>query len=245
MILDIDAGNSYVKWRLTGEGAANVRGSQPTELVLTQGLDLKAVTDISMARLSSVANNALAQRLQKQLFDQFAINLQIARVSGAVNGVTCAYPDPERLGIDRWLAVLAAYEAYRTSVLVIDAGSAMTLDLVSADGQHVGGYIMAGRQMMREALAQGTDSVKVSAQADISMMVPGQNTADAVNRGCLLTAVAVIEKLAAQYPAALVITGGDAPALMEALPLDSFHHPDLVLEGLAVADVEFTDVVTH
>ena len=104
MILDIDAGNSYVKWRLTGEGAAIVRGSQPTELVLTQGLDLKAVTDISMARLSSVANNALAQRLQKQLFDQFAINLQIARVSGAVNGVTCAYPDPERLGIDRWLA---------------------------------------------------------------------------------------------------------------------------------------------
>lgn len=245
MILDIDAGNSYVKWRLSGEDADVVRGSQPTELVLTQGLDLAAVTNVSMARLSSVANNALAQRLQKQLIDQFAIKLQVARVSGAVNGVTCAYPEPEKLGIDRWLAVLAAYEAYRASVLVIDAGSAMTLDLVSADGQHVGGYIMAGRQMMREALAQGTDSVNVSAVATVNMMVPGQNTVDAVNRGCLLTAVAVIEKLAAQYPAALVITGGDAATLMEALPLDSFHHPDLVLEGLAVAGVEFTDVATH
>ena len=245
MILDIDAGNSFVKWRLTGQDGTVTRGSQPTNVVLTQGLDLAGVNRLSMVRLSSVANKALAQQLQKQLFDQFAITLQVARVSVAVSEVTCGYLEPEKLGIDRWLAVVAAYQAYRTSVLVIDAGSAMTLDLVSADGHHVGGYILAGSQMMREGLAQGTDAVKVDALDPINVMIPGKNTPDAVNRGCLLTAVAVIEKLAAQYPAALVITGGDAPQLIEALSLDSFHRPDLVLEGLAVDGVEFTQVSAH
>jgi len=245
MILDIDAGNSFVKWRLSEQDGTVTRGSQPTNVVLTQGLDLVAINRLSMARLSSVANNALAQRLREQLFDQFAITLQVARVSIAVNAVTCGYQEPEKLGIDRWLAVVAAYQAYQTSVLVIDAGSAMTLDLVSADGQHVGGYILAGSQMMREGLAHGTDAVKVDALDPVNVMVPGKSTADAVNRGCLLTAVAVIEKLAAQYPAALVITGGDAPQLIEALSLDNFHRPDLVLEGLAVDGVEFTEVSAH
>ena len=245
MILDIDAGNSFVKWRLSDQDGTVTRGSQPTKVVLTQGLDLATVNHLSIARLSSVANNALAQRLCKQLLDQFTITLQVARVSATVNEVTCGYLEPEKLGIDRWLAVLAAYEAYRSSVLVIDAGSAMTVDLVSTDGQHVGGYILAGSHMMREGLAHGTDAVKVNALDPVNLMVPGNNTADAVNRGCLLTAVAVIEKLAAQYPAALVVTGGDAPQLIEALSLDSFHHPDLVLEGLAVPGVEFTDVTAH
>jgi len=245
MILDIDAGNSFVKWRLTGQDGTVTRGSQPTNVVLTQGLDLPSINRPSMARLSSVANHALAQRLRKQLFDQFAIILQVARVSVAVNEVTCGYLEPEKLGIDRWLAVVAAYQAFRTSVLVIDAGSAMTLDLVSVDGQHVGGYILAGNQMMREGLAQGTDAVKVNALDPVNVMLPGKNTPDAVNRGCLLAAVAVIEKLAAQYPAALVITGGDAPQLLEALSLDGFHRPDLVLEGLAADGVEFTEVSAH
>ena len=62
MILDIDAGNSFVKWRLNGQDGTFTRGSQPTNVVLTQGLDLAAVNRLSVARLSSVANKALAQR---------------------------------------------------------------------------------------------------------------------------------------------------------------------------------------
>jgi len=75
------------------------------------------------------------------------------------------------------------------------------------------------------------------------MLVPGACTTDAVNRGCLLTAVASIEKLASQYPASIVITGGNASQIAGALSLAADHVPDLVLDGLAVAGVEYTQTL--
>lgn len=240
MILDIDAGNSFVKWRLCQGREALASGSQSTGSVLESGLDLTEVETVSAARLSSVANNSLTQLLRRQCMDMYSVELQVARVSTQVGQVTCGYQQPDRLGIDRWLAVLAAYEKFPQSVLVVDAGSAVTLDLVGPDGQHLGGYIVPGNKLMREALWQGTDGVKVAAVDTHNLMVPGTITEEAVNRGCFLAVIGLIEKLAAHYPVSLVVTGGDAVALIDALPLKAFHYPDLVLDGLAVRGVEFS-----
>ena len=128
-------------------------------------------------------------------------------------------------------------------MLVVDAGSAITIDLIGPQGVHLGGYISPGLRLMREALWQGTAKVQVDRVESLNMLVPGTCTQDAVNRGCLLAVVATIEKLASQYPASIVITGGDATVVAEALSLTSDHVPDLVLDGLTVNGVEFTQML--
>ena len=243
MILDIDAGNSFVKWRVVDDSEVIAAGSEATEQVSKQGLDLTRIGGLNQARISSVANRALAERLREQVQQQFNVEMQIARVSSIVSGVSCGYTEPETLGIDRWLAVVAAYQRYLGPVLVVDAGSAITIDLIGPQGVHLGGYISPGLRLMREALWQGTAKVQVDRVESLNMLVPGTCTQDAVNRGCLLAVVATIEKLASQYPASIVITGGDATVVAEALSLTSDHVPDLVLDGLAVNGVELTQML--
>lgn len=243
MILDIDAGNSFVKWRVVDDSEVIAAGSEATEQVSKQGLDLTRIESLNQARISSVANRALAEKLREQVQQQFNVEMQIARVSSTVSGVSCGYTEPETLGIDRWLAVVAAYQRYLGPVLVVDAGSAITIDLIGPQGVHLGGYISPGLRLMREALWQGTAKVQVDRVESLNMLVPGTCTQDAVNRGCLLAVVATIEKLASQYPASIVITGGDATVVAEALSLTSDHVPDLVLDGLAVNGVEFTQML--
>jgi type III pantothenate kinase len=243
VILDIDAGNSFVKWRVVDDSEVIAAGSEATEQVSKQGLDLTRIESLNQARISSVANRALAEKLREQMQQQFNVEMQIARVSSTVSGVSCGYTEPETLGIDRWLAVVAAYQRYLGPVLVVDAGSAITIDLIGPQGVHLGGYISPGLRLMREALWQGTAKVQVDRVESLNMLVPGTCTQDAVNRGCLLAVVATIEKLASQYPASIVITGGDATVVAEALSLTSDHVPDLVLDGLAVNGVEFTQML--
>lgn len=243
MILDIDAGNSFVKWRVVDDSEVIAAGSEATEQVSKQGLDLTRIEGLNQARISSVANRALAERLREQVQRQFNVEMQIARVSSTVSDVSCGYTEPETLGIDRWLAVVAAYQRYLGPVLVVDAGSAITIDLIGPQGVHLGGYISPGLRLMREALWQGTAKVQVDRVESLNMLVPGTCTQDAVNRGCLLAVVATIEKLASQYPASIVITGGDATVVAEALSLTSDHVPDLVLDGLTVNGVEFTQML--
>lgn len=241
MMLQIDVGNTQTKWRVVEGLNVLQRGSQPTATLTVDQLDLSGVSTVTDARLCSVADKAIADSIKRQLDDQFNVDLQVAQVSVLAGGVSCGYEQPQTLGIDRWLAVVAAYQQYQGAVLVVDVGSAMTLDLVSPDGQHVGGYILPGLRLMREALWYGTDRVRADREAEpidgLNMLVPGAITQDAVNRGCLLAAVAMVEKLASSYPAVVVVTGGDAPTLINALALKVDHIPELVLAGLSVHDI--------
>tara|TARA_B110001469_G_C9611017_1_gene303968 strand:+ start:156 stop:896 length:741 start_codon:yes stop_codon:yes gene_type:complete len=241
MMLQIDVGNTQTKWRVVDGESICSRGSQDTASLIKSELDLSAGEGITEARLSSVADSRVAQAIKNQLATQFNIELQVATVSASAGGVACGYEDMRALGVDRWLALVAAYQLYQGAVLVVDVGSAMTLDLVSPDGQHVGGYILPGLRLMREALWRGTEKVKsdrtVESIDTINMLVPGAVTEDAVNRGCLVAAVATVEKLASTYPAAVVITGGDALPLIEVLSLKTDHKPDLVLAGLGTLGV--------
>jgi type III pantothenate kinase len=237
MILDIDAGNSRIKWRLSGNGRVLAQDSQPTaELASGETLLLPETAAIDEVRLASVAGSKVVAALQKQ----FAGLLKVAQVSPSAGGVTCGYKQPDRLGVDRWLALVAAYQQFKQAVLVVDAGSAMTMDLVGPKGEHLGGYIVPGLRLMADALWQGTVDVKVTSGDFENMLVPGTNSQQAVDRGCLLVAVSAVENLASQYPAHILLTGGDAQYLADALSLDHSHCPDLVLDGLAIADINFT-----
>ena len=238
MILDIDIGNSFVKWRLSDGAEVRQFGSQSTKSIGQQrGLDLPEEVSISQARLSSVAASSVQNALVTQIKNQFNAKVTLAKVSSTAAGVRCGYADPSSLGVDRWLAVVAAYHLYQTSLLIVDAGSAMTLDLVSEDGRHLGGYILPGLTLMRDALWRGTDRVKVDREVDECGIYPGMDTITAVNHGSLLAAIATVEKLANQYQSKVVVTGGDAKKLLPYLHPNIDYLPDLVLDGLALAAI--------
>lgn len=241
MILDIDIGNSYTKWRLT-DGAAVYRSGSQTTQSISDGLELPPGVPILRVRMSSVASDSLQGDLVAQMKSQFNAEVAVAKVSSSAAGVTCGYDDPSSLGIDRWLAMMASYSRYQASVLVVDAGSAMTLDLVTAEGRHIGGYILPGLTLMRDALWGGTDRVKVDADATSVGIDPAQDTAAAVNQGSLLASIAVIEKLLVQYQSNLVVTGGDAKQLLPYLKGKVDYQPNLVLDGLALGVVYVTQL---
>lgn len=238
MILDIDAGNGRIKWRLTGGLMVPLLGSQTTDSVRQgQSLALPETASVVRARLSSVAGDEVAASLASQLAQQFSIDLEVAEVTQTAAGVICGYSDPRSLGIDRWLAAIAAFAQVKNTVVVVDAGSAATIDIVVAPGRHLGGYIVPGMRLMHDALWQGTSRVKAEARPPEDIDTPGMNTNDAVNRGCLLILVAAIEKLVAQYQGALVITGGDGSLLMAHFSERAVYVPDLVLDGMALDGV--------
>lgn len=236
MILDIDVGNSFVKWRVSDALGATQEGSQPTCTLVKDGLDLGVISSLGHARISSVGAESAVTILRQQISDTFGVELQRAVVSKSAGGVRCGYPDFDKLGIDRWLAMVSAYSQFKRSLIVVDLGSAVTLDVVRKDGQHLGGYILPGLSLMRQSLHRGTAQVRVRDHMH-DTIEPGEDTSAAVNRGSLFAVVASIEKLAHVHPSKLIITGGDASLVRGLLNVNSHHEPHLVLDGLSIEDI--------
>jgi type III pantothenate kinase len=242
MILCIDAGNSRVKWRLTDSGKMLAQGAQLTsEVVEGKNIDFSDIKSLHEVRIASVAGEKIVEQLQQQMHQQFSVPVRLAAVSATLGELSCAYEDPQTLGVDRWLAIAAAHRQYQEPVMVIDAGSAITIDIVGPGGQHVGGYIAPGLRLMHDALWDNTSDVRVVGSGAEQLWLPGKNTQQAVNKGCLLAAVSTIESLASQFPVRIVITGGDAKILMQAISLNAESHSNLVLDGMLLDGIELVD----
>ena len=242
MILTIDVGNSRIKWRLTDEGQQIAQGAQLIAKFLEgEALNLSETQPISEIRIANVAGGEVIEGLKKQLISQFSAPIRLAKVSAAMGELSCAYEDPETLGVDRWLAIAAAHHKYNESLMVVDAGSAITIDIIGPGGKHVGGYILPGLTLMHDALWKNTSDVRIVGSGTEELWLPGKNTQQAVNKGCLLAAVSTIESLAAQFPVRIVLTGGDAKLISQAISLDADNHTNLVLDGLALDGIELQD----
>lgn len=239
MILDIDVGNSSVKWRLRGSNGAEQSGRFGHDEV-TAGL-----TRLNSARLAKIRVCSVVASVTEIIRGWGEANgkeVRVAAVKDGAGGIRCGYRDPARLGIDRWLAMLAARQRCQAAILVIDAGTALTADLVDADGFHLGGYIVPGLAAMTKALGDHTWGVRVDRAASASVD-PGRATEEAVNHGCLLAALGLVEALLARHGVGSVfLTGGDAEPLARVLRLGDNRQgleiivaPNLVLDGLSVA----------
>lgn len=239
MILEFDLGNTAAKWRLL-QGADVVDRGRVGELA---ALAVPSSAHIGAVRVASVTDEAREQELSQWCRDTLGLDARFARSTAVCAGVTNAYSEPERLGVDRWLAVLAAYHRCPQGALVVDAGTALTVDLVSARGQHMGGYILPGLHLMQNSLRQDTARVYYT-ESNLPELQPGHSTAEAVVNGAALAATAVAgaaltqaRELLGRNGAAL-LTGGDAELLMRLLgekAADFAYSPDLVMDGLALA----------
>ena len=142
----------------------------------------------------------------------------------------------ERMGVDRWLAILGANRRLPGRFAVVDAGSALTIDIVADSGHHEGGYIIPGLELMERALLLDTDRVRFEEEAGYELR-PGRSTAEAVRHGIAVAqagAVGLALKLAGVAPKQRLFCGGGAPSLMNLLATTEHYAPDLIFEGLEI-----------
>lgn len=147
-------------------------------------------------------------------------------------GVENRYQPPERLGADRWAALIGARARVSSACLVVCAGTATTIDLLDADGVFQGGLIVPGVDLMRRSLA---DATALLPYADGQFADLPRCTQDAIASGCLHAQAGAVERLYRQLPAGspCLLSGGSAPALAAHLALPVRRIDNLVLEGLA------------
>ncbi|MCY4428639.1 MAG: type III pantothenate kinase [Halieaceae bacterium] len=233
MILLLDVGNTLVKWRLQDAGRIPGQGARPRGEV--PGLLEDIAKDFAAVQvwISSVANSEYESSLGEQVCRLWRREPWFARTEALSMGLRNSYRQPAQLGVDRWLAMLAAWKQARSSVCVVDSGSALTIDFVSPGGEHRGGYILPGLDSMQQALLSNTDRVLCDA-ATPDQLKPGNSTEEAVDNGLLLAqagAVALaLQRLGGNF--SLIFTGGNGAVLQRCLQLGGVYSEHLVLDGL-------------
>lgn len=243
-ILLLDAGNSRIKWGVAQDGDISVGEPLPSQALLSRELLDRCWAQMdrpAVVALASVAGKQVDDTLCAWVSDHWRRDVcritACKRTAGVVNG----YQNPEQLGVDRWLAMLAARSLVPSdSVCVVDCGTAITLDVLDVDGQHRGGVIAPGLTMMKQALARGTDRLTVIDQADYQNL--GTTTAAAIATGVMGAALGLIEHFMQKYGmnSTLLLTGGDAPRIATALSLPHRQEPHLVLKGLLIAASDYS-----
>jgi type III pantothenate kinase len=188
MNLEIDMGNTRFKWRLKEGKKIIANGSDTNKNICDQTSFNQIFVSIEKFQPSKVAV-ANVSNASKEFFDAWCqkrwhIEPEYLQVSAKDLGVINGYNSAEQMGVDRWLAMLAAYSAVDDEAcLIVDCGSACTIDMILSDGRHLGGYIVPGVQLMRNALFRDTDRVKLDEVSYDSEMSPGKSTQTAVSAG--------------------------------------------------------------
>ncbi|MEM8942790.1 MAG: type III pantothenate kinase [Pseudomonadota bacterium] len=234
MLLLIDAGNTLCKWLSVSVDGRVERGSDSYEDLVQRW---SGACGLSRIACSSVLPPQQDQELT-HLADKLSVPIWFAQSESSLGGLHNSYAVPGRLGVDRWLAMLAAWHRCGGALCVVDAGTTMTIDIVDQRGSHRGGYIIPGIQMMRDSLFAKTGRVRDS-QDRAENLSPGVSTKEAVSRGLQLAHVgALMHVLSREVPKgnlSLFASGGTVGETLGLGGVDACYAPDLVLEGLVVS----------
>ncbi len=234
MWLAVDSGNTRVKWALMeGTRIVQQKSMIKTRLVLPPAQQVRAV------RVAHVGNASDLQRLQKALAGWRQVRFLKSRAFAG--GVSNHYQSPAQLGVDRWLCLLAANHLtinQPRGVVVVSAGTAITVDVLSATGTFLGGVILPGLSAMTTALKRSTPLPAVNIPLPVTHWQGGehlpQNTKAAMVGGVLLAAVGAILTVRRHYcPGGhVLLTGGDAAHLKPHLPTAQIE-AQLIFHGMA------------
>jgi type III pantothenate kinase len=242
MNLLLDVGNTAVKWACFTNGRPGTSG----RFVHRAG-DVGALADAAWSGLqpadkvliANVAGREMQTALAAWSLDNWQVPPVFLRATARACGVSNAYSDPATLGIDRWAALIAAHHGYPGAVCVVDCGTAITLDVVTAEGEHLGGLILPGIELMQQMLLQNTAQLRLSGKQPAATPL-AVTTAAGIHGGAVYMVVAAIDRSVADMRAELgtaidiVLTGGDAGRVMPLLQGDAHHAADLVLRGIAM-----------
>lgn len=246
MTVVLDIGNARMKWGLAKDQTVSSTGSvfhgEVAEDAVARFIAaFPAGTDRVVA--TNVADASLEQQVADAVRIAWNIEVEWITTSRSLLGVTCAYDEPERMGSDRWVAIIAAHNASNDAVCVIDAGTAVTFDAVDASGRHLGGLIMAGPRLAAGALDRRTSNIGETLPSEAPARgtgVFGRSTDAAVANGAMLALSAALSKaieiVANEFDTSpeVVLAGGEATGLLPWLETEVQYREHLVLEGLAL-----------
>ena len=243
MQLLVDLGNSRLKWAQSAPNDWN------TGIAVHVGQRMESVLDAAWGKLirpekilmSSVAASDARAALLAWCQRHWALAPVVIHAQAEQLGVRHCYADPETFGADRWAALIAVRGLTRENACVVDCGTAVTVDALSAGGDFRGGAIFPGLQLLRASLLHGTGGIYAADGESDSAF--GCSTPDAVAAGTLQGLIGAVARLLEEQMRALgagtqvFVTGGDALLLLPRLKIPAKEIPDLVLQGIArIAD---------
>ena len=236
MILAIDAGNTRIKWGVHDGHAWSARGAIATADAAQLYESVRDSLPVDAAIASNVAGPAVQAQI-KRACDRADILLTVIQSQPQQLGVVNGYRDPPQLGADRWAALIAAHRLEDGHKLVVNAGTALTIDALTADGRFLGGLIVPGPALMRRSLDSGTAGLRLT---EGTLREFPESTPDAITSGAVQASVGAIERVARSMaaqgcpPGRIILSGGAAADIEGSLPLPFTLHQNLVLEGLLI-----------
>ena len=244
MLLLIDIGNTRIKWARLAEGRigeqsaavhANWTRDDFIQQILSSGARAERVF------IANVGGKRMGDLAQAAITHAWHIEPRFVHSPAAQAGIRNAYPDPGRLGVDRWLAMLGGRALEPRPLCVVSVGTAMTIDGLDANGQHLGGVIVPGPDLMVSSLLKNTsDIAQRAAGGQARDELFADNTLGAIQQGAVQALAALVDrardtlqKQLGQAPV-LLLTGGASSRIQGAIHSPGREIPDLVLRGLAV-----------
>ena len=239
MVLLVDIGNSRIKW-------SDEERLQKGDVSVNDGTDLQNMLEFEWGQIprpdavwvSSVVSDRLVSRLSDWTWDAWKLTPSRAKTRSRQLGVVNGYDRPEQLGIDRWLTLIGARDRFDQPLVIVDCGTATTIDALQQDGLHLGGLILPGLQMMRTSLLGNTAIPETGTSSEISCLA--RDTAAGIDSARVLSTTCLIERVADSFQeriaqeVACVLTGGSAEEIKGTLRMNTYHEPNLVLQGLAL-----------
>ena len=235
----LDIGNTSINWAVEENGDFIIRNRFNYESIslarqLEQEIQFTDMHQTTSVLVSNVAGNELIKTVQVWVDNHWQIELWQAKVGVSFGKLVNSYKDISQMGVDRWLAMVAAWHEHEKALCVVDCGTAITIDSIDDSGQHLGGYIIPGIEMQQQTLIENTSGINVSVDNNIST-THADNTQDAIKHGAALAVVAAIEHVVTvlknefHLQPKCIITGGMAVSVQTLLRQAFNYETDLVL----------------
>jgi type III pantothenate kinase len=239
MKLYVDIGNSAIKWATETELlVGTLHQADASDLPATVESAWLAMERPDRVHVVSVRHQSIDKKLLSWIEQQWQLTPLFAQTRQREHGVTNGYQQADQLGVDRWLALLASRALSSQPQIVVDCGSATTIDAMDGGGRHLGGIILPGLRAFPRCLRQNTDIPPFKA-GEIGDYF-ATDTASGIMTGAVVAHCAAVEKLhqvlqqREQATIRCTLTGGDAGSLSGSLKLEHQVVPSLVLHGLLI-----------
>lgn len=233
-LLALDAGNTRIKWGIADGNGWIAKGAVPTARAAELADALESAPRAAQAIASNVAGAAIQAELERAC-RTIGARLRVIRSELLQLGVANGYREPAQLGSDRWAALVAAHRAHRGHKLVVNVGTALTIDTLTGDGKFLGGIIVPGPALMRSSLGRGTAGLRLTEGSFHPLPLA---TPDAITSGAIQAAAGAVSRMqdamahAGASPSLAVLSGGAAAEIAAHLPIEVVIHENLVLDGL-------------
>jgi type III pantothenate kinase len=234
VVLALDAGNTRIKWGVHDGVAWSARGAVATGEAASLYESLRPALPVEAAIACNVAGAATREELEAAC-KRAGIGLRVIASLPEQLGVRSGYRDPAQLGSDRWAALIAGHHFHPGDKLVVNVGTALTIDALTATGQFLGGLIVPGPALMRRCLDQGTAALR---EAPGAVRDFPDATPEAIASGAVQACVGAITRIGSAMaargtpPGRIILSGGGARDIEQWLPYPVTFQENLVLDGL-------------